>query len=194
MLTIREEYLDGEERVWPAFRVLNRSRNWIRFGDPTPTERRPDGTTRPGASLWVLREGPTLVGYRDDGTKVYKQRYLELRIPPNGEAIVCEEVVNDLLTQSCLTCGMRWRYCRAHQPPSRRAKTFCSDETHERMVVGGLCPDLQIREEESDRVVQVPVAANLTQAALSPAYDLAEVERRLLERLAREKAEKEAAR
>jgi hypothetical protein len=189
MLTISEMFLDGTPREFPAFRVHHPGEHDIVFGNGDPSARLPDGRTISGAHMAILREASVMIRRTPEGHPVYKNRYLDLVIPAKATVLIAEPVLNELQQYRCLQCGIRWRWERAPALPTRRrAKTHCSDERHARTVVGGFCPALQVLDDGERVVPNIEVAPGLTDQVPAPRYDIAEVERRVLARLAKEKA------
>ena len=193
MLTITEEFLDGQSKVLPGYRVRNPTADKIVFGNGDPRGRLPDGRTLQGASLFVLREFAIVVGLNAEGYPRRKNRYLELTIGPKETVTISEPVANAIFEFRCLDCQLRWMFSRAPEPQTRRAKTYCGDETHFKTLVGGLCPQLVLVGDDGERVIANAIHPALTEAAPAPALDVAALEQRVLARLASQKSKGGAA-
>jgi hypothetical protein len=192
MLTTTEEvWLDGSTRSYPAYRVKNPTQAAIVFGNADATRREgTDGRQLGGArGLFLLREQCVYVGKKPNGEKQYRNRYLELTIPPGATVLIAEPVINEIFQFRCVVDEVRFRFARAPQPTSSRASTFCSNEEHPRQLTGGLAPQLILLDDAGDHAVSmISVHPNLTEVAAPPRLNVAEIEARVLARLAAERS------
>jgi hypothetical protein len=180
-LTYQERYLDGTIRVHPGYRVKNNSDTDIVFG---PVTIGPDGERISAPrSFNVLREQAIFVGKQRDGSPKYANRYHEQVIPAKGEAVVPEDVLNELVALWCATCNRPARFARATAPwPKVKVKPPCTNPAHRVRVMGGIAPNIIIL--EGAEIKTTEVAAALTAPEPTPQFDLAELERRVLARVA----------